>query len=122
MYSYDCAYKYVCERNMIVSIYHIQRAIIYICLMLHRRHVLTLLPISPNSAGLRCTPLTIEVYTRKDIEAELTDEGFAPELIRIDEGSSVKWSWSGCQLPHSLVEVKYSHKSGALVQKESANR
>ncbi|KAK2161586.1 hypothetical protein LSH36_114g03026, partial [Paralvinella palmiformis] len=72
--------------------------------------------------GLRCTPLTVEVYPHKDVEAELTDDGFSPKLIRIDEGSSVKWMWSGCSVPHSLVEVKYSHKSGTLVQKESTSR
>ena len=75
-----------------------------------------------GSDGLKCTPLTIEVYPRKDIESTLTDEGFEPKIIRVDEGNSVRWSWSGCEQPHSIQEANFSHKTGRLTTKEGQTR
>lgn len=74
------------------------------------------------SAGIRCTPLIVEVFERKDVEAELNDQGFAPKIIRVDESSGVIWRWSGCSLPHTVTEARYSHKRGAMVQRENAEK
>ncbi len=64
---------------------------------------------------MRCTPLTVEVHQRKDIEADVDDNGFQPRIIRIDEGNSVMWRWGECSIPHQVREVKYSHKTQTLV-------
>ncbi|ELT90741.1 hypothetical protein CAPTEDRAFT_219540 [Capitella teleta] len=74
------------------------------------------------SAGLRVTPLTVEVFERKDIKCNVSDAGFEPKIIRVDEGNFVHWSWAQCSVPRSVIEMKYSHKSGTLVQKESQQR
>ena len=55
------------------------------------------------SAGMRCTPLTIEVHHRKAIEADLDDNGFQPRIIRIDEGNAVHWRWKDCAIPHQVT-------------------
>jgi len=75
-----------------------------------------------RSAGLKVTPLTIGVYPRKAVEAELTDDGFIPPLIRIDEGNAVNWIWASCGIPRTISEAKFSHKTGALVQRETEER
>lgn len=75
-----------------------------------------------SSTTLRTTPLVIEVYPRKAIECELTDNGFSPSLIRMDEGTSVHWRWSGTSVPHTISEVRYNHKTGMLVRKETDTR
>lgn len=56
----------------------------------------------PRSAGMRCTPLTVEVHLRKAIEADIDDHGFQPKIIRIDEGNSVHWQWRDCSVPHQV--------------------
>ena len=93
------------------------------CMVLHR----ALRGVAPCptwccSAGLRCTPLTVEVYPRKDIEADLTDDGFIPHLIRIDEGNTVKWSWWECHGPQHVSELKFNHASGLMVHKQEESR
>lgn len=59
------------------------------------------------SLGIKCTPLTIEVYERKDTEAEVRDTAFNPEILRIDEGNSIEWGWHNCIIPHSITEVNF---------------
>ena len=64
-------------------------------------------------------PLTIEVYPRRATECELTDDGFSPSLLRLDEGSTVRWHWSGTSVGHTITEVRYSHKTGRFARKET---
>ena len=61
------------------------------------------------SAGMRCTPLIIEVHKRKAIEADLDDNGFQPRIIRIDEGNAVHWRWKDCSLPHQVWILNNLH-------------
>ncbi|XP_052779768.1 uncharacterized protein LOC128217013 isoform X4 [Mya arenaria] len=58
-------------------------------------------------SGVRCTPLLITVRRRIDLLADVTDDGFTPDVIYIDQGHSIKWQWKNCTSPHSVQEVKY---------------
>ena len=69
---------------------------------------------------MRCTPLTVTVKRRVDLVAEVTDDGFMPDIIYIDQGHSVKWQWKGCASPHSVKEVKYEIGK-ACFKKEAEN-
>ena len=60
-----------------------------------------------SRSGIRCTPLLVTVRRRTDIIAEVTDDGFQPDIIYIDQGHSIKWQWKQCSSPHSVQEVKY---------------
>ena len=70
------------------------------------------------SAGMRCTPLTIEVHHRKAIEADLDDKGFQPRIIRIDEGNAVHWRWKDCAIPHQ-VNLLLLCKCEMVIQKRT---
>jgi len=74
------------------------------------------------SGGLRCTPVTVIVDPKKDIEAELNDKGFKPPVIRIDEGTAIQWKWSGCEVTHTINEATYSHRTGKLHPVDSDER
>jgi len=49
----------------------------------------------------------VTVRRRIDLQADVTDAGFAPDAIYIDQGHSIKWQWKNCATPHSVQEVKY---------------
>jgi plastocyanin len=49
----------------------------------------------------------VMVKRRLDLVAEITDDGFTPDIIYLDQGHSIKWTWKGCSIPHSIQEVKY---------------
>ena len=68
---------------------------------------------------MKISPLVIEVHPRKDIEATLSDDGFEPAIIRLDEGNSITWTWKDCQLPHSVVEATFDLKTCILTQLKS---
>ena len=74
------------------------------------------------SAGIKCTPLKVEVFPRKEIEVSVTDNGFKPHIVRIDEGNAISWAWSECDIPHTCIEVKFSHRKGCLVSKDNIER
>jgi len=67
-----------------------------------------------DSGGLRCVPVTVVVDPKRDVEAELTDKGFKPPVIRLDEGSAIQWKWSACEVAHTINEATYSHRTGRL--------
>lgn len=69
---------------------------------------------------VRCTPLTVIVKRRTDLLAEITDDGFNPTKIYIDQGHSIKWQWKQCTAPHSVQEVKYNIEKGCF-RKEAEN-
>ncbi|KAL5013162.1 hypothetical protein ScPMuIL_007432 [Solemya velum] len=58
-------------------------------------------------SGLRCTPLSVVVKRKLDLPAKLTDKGFRPDIIYLDQGHSIKWDWKDCDVAHSIQEVKY---------------
>ncbi|XP_063446523.1 uncharacterized protein LOC134726026 isoform X8 [Mytilus trossulus] len=70
--------------------------------------------------NVRCTPLTVVVKRRTDLLAEITDDGFNPKKIYIDQGHSIKWQWKQCTAPHSVQEVKYCIEKGCF-KKEAEN-
>ncbi|XP_041347758.1 uncharacterized protein LOC121367568 [Gigantopelta aegis] len=70
--------------------------------------------------GQRCTPLSVIVRRRMDLQAEVTDDGFNPELIYIDQGHAVKWLWKNCMMPHYIQEVVYCIDRGCF-KKQPAN-
>lgn len=74
------------------------------------------------SGGLKIQPLTVVVDHRRDIEAGVFDTGFKPRIIRIDEGNTVKWTWSECDLLHTVTEATYNHRTGKLDKLESRYR
>jgi len=67
-------------------------------------------------------PVTVTVDTKRDIEAVLSNKGFKPTVIRIDEGTAVQWSWSACEVPVVISEATYSHRTGKLHPIESDER
>jgi len=67
-------------------------------------------------------PVTVIVDEKRDIEAELTDNGFKPPVIRIDEGTAIQWKWSGCEVARVITEATYSHRTGQLHAVESDDR
>jgi len=71
---------------------------------------------------MRCVPVTVVVDGKKDIEAELSDKGFKPPVIRIDEGTAIQWKWSGCEVARVISEATYSHRTGKLHALESEDR
>jgi len=74
------------------------------------------------SGGLRCVPVTVIVDEKRDVEAELNDNGFKPPVIRIDEGTAIQWKWSGCDVARVITEATYSHRTGRLHAVESDER
>jgi len=66
--------------------------------------------------------VTVVVDAKKDIEAELSDKGFKPPVIRIDEGTAIQWKWSGCEVARVISEATYSHRTGKLHAVESEDR
>jgi len=66
--------------------------------------------------------VTVVVDDKKDVEAELTDKGFKPPVIRIDEGTAIQWKWSGCEVAHVINEATYSHRTCKLHAIESEDR
>ena len=72
-----------------------------------------------NSSGMKCTPLTIEVFARKSVQCQVSDDGFSPRMVRLDEGNRVDWSWSSCSVGHTVTELVYNTSTGTLIQKDS---
>ena len=73
-----------------------------------------------NSAGKRVNPLTVLVDPRKDVEVIVSDEGFKPKVVRIDEGNAINWSWFECGRTHSVMEATFSHSTGKLHRVKSS--
>jgi len=67
-------------------------------------------------------PVTITVDAKRDIEAVLTNKGFKPPVIRIDEGTAIMWKWSACEVPVVISEATYSHSTGKLRPVESEEK
>ena len=52
-------------------------------------------------------PIRVSVELEQPWQLLITDEGFMPKIIRIDEGTTLKWSWSKLASPHSVYEAEY---------------
>ncbi|GAB1598182.1 uncharacterized protein LOC115211041 isoform X1 [Argonauta hians] len=51
--------------------------------------------------------LIITVHAKQDYIVEVTNDGFQPDIIRINKGTSVKWKWNQCVVRHTVQEVLY---------------
>jgi plastocyanin len=89
---------------------------------LRGKKLIFLCVVCPSSGGHRITPLTVIVDPRKDVEVEVSDAGFKPKIIRLDEGNAINWSWNECERPHSITEAVFSHYTGKLHQIKPNNR
>jgi plastocyanin len=54
----------------------------------------------------------------------ITDNGFMPRVIRIEEHTTIKWQWSQVSFPHSIYEAEYcaSHNGLFRTTKELATK
>ncbi|KAL3853216.1 hypothetical protein ACJMK2_016773 [Sinanodonta woodiana] len=74
-------------------------------------------------AGIRSTPLAVTVKRSKDLPAEITDDGFIPDVIDIEEGQSIRWQWNNCSVPHSVQELKFCQdKAGFKKEADSSGK
>lgn len=56
------------------------------------------------------------VKRRLSLRAFVTDKGFQPKIIAIDQGDTIEWSWKECTVPHSIQEVNYLFDKGVFVK------
>ena len=77
---------------------------------------------SPHSSGFRCTPLLVRVRRKTDLLAEVTDDGFMPDIIYIDQGTSIRWTWRQTSVPHTVSEVNYVFDKGCLSRQAAVQR
>ncbi|XP_070557721.1 uncharacterized protein [Ptychodera flava] len=61
-------------------------------------------------------PFVVTVHSRAEIAAEVTDNGFSPVVIRINQGNTIKWLWNSCEVIHSVYECKLCPKHCGLVR------
>ncbi len=61
-----------------------------------------------------CPPIRIKVLDEQPIALLVNDDGFLPKVIRIDEGSTLKWSWTKLAYPHSIYESEYCDEHCSL--------
>ncbi|KAK3579080.1 hypothetical protein CHS0354_029940 [Potamilus streckersoni] len=74
-------------------------------------------------AGIRSTPLTVTVKRSKDLLAKITDDGFIPDVIDLEEGQSIRWQWNDCSVPHSVQELKFClDKAGFKKEADSSGK
>ncbi|CAF0781764.1 unnamed protein product [Brachionus calyciflorus] len=73
-------------------------------------------------------PCKVKVVHEVPLNASIADDGFHPKIIKIDEGQSIKWSWSKLSVPITIFEssVCESHyelqkKTKDLVTPSSSN-
>ncbi|XP_055958273.1 uncharacterized protein LOC126828357 [Patella vulgata] len=71
-------------------------------------------------SGIRCTPVTVNVKRKMDLEARVTDNGFQPSIIHVDQGHAITWSWKNCSVPHTMQEVTFLMDRGCF-KKQSTN-
>jgi hypothetical protein len=69
-----------------------------------------------NSSDSFSDPIRITVTEEQPIPLLVNDDGFMPKVIQVDEGASVKWSWSKSTIPHSIYEAKYCDAECGLVR------
>ena len=44
----------------------------------------------------------------------ITENGFMPRIIRIEEHTTVKWQWSNLKFPHSIYEAEYCESHNGI--------
>ncbi|GFR62052.1 hypothetical protein ElyMa_001861900 [Elysia marginata] len=71
---------------------------------------------------IRCTPFTVIVKRRMELVADVTDDGFNPPIICLDQGHTVRWSWKSCETPHTVNEVHYVMEKGCLRRQQGKNQ
>ena len=58
--------------------------------------------------------LKVKVLAEQPTTIVITDDGFVPKIVKIDEGHSVRWSWSGLSIPHTIYEAEYCDPHSGL--------
>lgn len=58
--------------------------------------------------------LKVKVLQEQPTTVVITDDGFVPKIVKIDEGHSVRWSWSGLSIPHTIYEAEYCDPHSGL--------
>ncbi|GFN84346.1 fibronectin, partial [Plakobranchus ocellatus] len=71
---------------------------------------------------IRCTPFSVFVKRRTELLADVTDQGFNPPIICLDQGHTVRWSWKACETPHTVNEVHYVMEKGCLRRQQGKNQ
>ncbi|KAK3103976.1 hypothetical protein FSP39_023382, partial [Pinctada imbricata] len=66
--------------------------------------------------SVRCTPLNVIVKRRMPLQAAIVNEKFDPQIIEIDQGHSINWSWNFTEVPHSVQEVQYVMDKGCFMK------
>ena len=51
--------------------------------------------------------LRITVVPEQPTSILITDDGFMPKIIQIDEGTSIKWVWTKLAIAHSIYQAEY---------------
>ncbi|KAK6994911.1 fibronectin, partial [Biomphalaria glabrata] len=67
---------------------------------------------------IRFTPFTVTVKKRSDIIVEVTDDGFFPAILDINQGQGVHWVWRSCSVPHTVKEYTYLFNKRAFQPKD----
>lgn len=70
------------------------------------------------SNPIRFTPFTVTVKKRSDIIVEVTDDGFFPAILDINQGQGVHWVWRSCSVPHTVKEYTYLFNKRAFQPKD----
>jgi hypothetical protein len=58
----------------------------------------------------------IRVIEEQPLNFLITEEGFLPRIIRIEENCSLKWSWTKLSYPHSIYEAEYCEAHNGIVR------
>ncbi|KAH9503746.1 hypothetical protein Btru_066540, partial [Bulinus truncatus] len=56
---------------------------------------------------IRFTPFTVIVKKRAEVLVDVTDEGFFPSILDINQGQTVHFVWRSCAVPHTVKEYVY---------------
>ena len=59
-------------------------------------------------------PIVITVTEEEPVLVNVTDDGFFPRLIHIEEFTTIKWEWKFCKVPHSIYEANHCEEHEGL--------
>ncbi|RNA39086.1 hypothetical protein BpHYR1_016858, partial [Brachionus plicatilis] len=59
----------------------------------------------------------IKVFEERPLNVIIGEEGFQPKSLKIDEGTSIRWSWSKLPVPHTIFESSVCESHYALERK-----
>lgn len=71
---------------------------------------------SGDNSSQYSPPIKIIVVEEQPVSLLVNEEGFLPKIIRVEEGTSIQWSWAKLSAPLSIHEAEYCDTHGTLVQ------